>query len=68
MAHLFNAKEEQKWFDLTHNWKDKGVHTIAKGNYPKVNVIARLEYELIYYDSAVYRFNHYTTRPPAVYL
>ena len=29
---------------------------------PKVNVIARLEYELAYYDSAVRRFNHYTTR------
>ena len=27
-----------------------------------MNVIARLEYELAYYDSAVYRFNHYTTR------
>ena len=29
-----------------------------------MNVIARLEYELAYYDSAVYRFNHYTTRTP----
>ena len=29
---------------------------------PKVNVIARLEYELAYYDSADHRFNHYTTR------
>ena len=27
-----------------------------------MNVIARLEYELAYYDSAVHRFNHYTTR------
>ena len=32
------------------------------GICPKVNVIARLEYELVYYDSAVHRFNHYTTR------
>ena len=32
--------------------------------YPKVNVIARLEYELVYYDSAVHRFKHYTTRTP----
>ena len=30
---------------------------------PKVNVIVRLEYELGYYDSAVHRFNHYTTSP-----
>ena len=31
-----------------------------------MNVIARLEYELAYYDSAVHRFNHYTTRTPIV--
>ena len=35
-----------------------------KGIYPKVNEIARLEYELAYYDSAVHRFNHYTTKTP----
>ena len=29
-----------------------------------MNVIERLEYELAYYDSAVHRFNHYTTRTP----
>ena len=29
-----------------------------------MNVIARLEYELAYYDSAIHRFNHYTTRTP----
>ena len=28
----------------------------------KVNVMARLEYELANYDSAVHRFNHYITR------
>ena len=27
-----------------------------------MNVRARLEYEIAYYDSAVQRFNHYTTR------
>ena len=45
-----------------HSWKDKGVHTFPKGICPKVNVIARLEYELAYYDSAVHYFNHYNTR------
>ena len=63
---LFNAKaillEEQYY--LTHSWDDKGVHTFPKGICPKVNVIARLEYELTYYDSAIHRFNHYTTRTP----
>ena len=29
-----------------------------------MNVIARLEYELAYYDSAVHHFNHYTTGTP----
>ena len=65
---LFNAKaillEEQLWYYLTHSWEDKGVHTFPKGICPKVNVIARLEYELAYYDSAVHRFNHCTTRTP----
>ena len=49
---------------LNYNLDDKGVHTFPKGICPKVNVIARLEYELAYYDSAVHRFNHYTTRTP----
>ena len=65
---LFNVKaillEEQLWYYLTHSWEDKGVHTFPKGICLKVNVIARLEYELAYYDSAVRRFNHYTTRTP----
>ena len=65
---LFNAKtillEEQKWYYLTHSWEDKRAHTFPKGICPKVNVIARLEYELAYYDSAVQRFNHYTSRTP----
>ena len=29
-----------------------------------MNVTARLEFELAYYDSVVHRFNHYTTRTP----
>ena len=29
-----------------------------------MNIIARLEFELAYYNSAVHRFNHYTTRTP----
>ena len=41
--------------------EDKGVHTFPKGICPKENVIAGLEFELVYYDSAIHRFNHYTT-------
>ena len=33
-----------------------------------MNVIARVEYELAYYDSAVHRFNHYTTRTPHLHV
>ena len=29
-----------------------------------MDVIPQLEFELAYYDSAVYRFNHYTTKTP----
>ena len=29
-----------------------------------MKVITRLEFELAYFDSAVHRFNHYTTRTP----
>ena len=36
------------------------VHTFPKGICPKVNVVVRLEFELMYYDSAVQHFNHYT--------
>ena len=65
---LFNAKailqEEQYWYYLTHSWEDKEVHTFLKDICLKVNVIARLEHELAYYDSAVHHFNHYTRRTP----
>ena len=36
---LFNAKaillEEQWWYNLTHSWEDKGVHTFPKGYLPE---------------------------------
>ena len=61
----FSQKNSNRYY-LTHSWEDKGVHTFPKGICPKVNVIARLQCELAYYDSAVHRFNQYTTRthPP----
>ena len=39
-------------------------HTFPKGICPKVNVIAWLEFELAYSDSAVHCVNHNTTRTP----
>ena len=49
---LFNAEAillaKQYWYYLTHSLEDKGVHYFPKGICPKVNVIVRLEYELVY--------------------
>ena len=54
---LLNAKaiilEEQQWYYLTNNQGDKGVHTFPKGISSKVNVIARLVFELGYFEVAV---------------
>ena len=52
------------WCYLIHSWEDKEVHTFPKGICPKINIIARLEFKLAYYDSAVHHFNYYTTRTP----
>ena len=68
LCRLFNAKstllEERQWCYLTHSWVDKGVYTFRKGICQKVNIIARPKIEVAYYDSAVHRLNHYTTRTP----
>ena len=43
----------------------KEVHIFLKDISRKINVIARLEFELTYYDSAV---QHYTTGPHPVWI
>ena len=60
---LFNTKAilHDQWYYLTHNWEDKGF---PKAICLKAYVIARLEFELAYYVSAVQRFDHYTTKTP----
>ena len=40
------------------------VHDFSNGINPKVNVIARLEFELTYYDVADQHASHYTTGQP----
>ena len=40
---------------------DKGVHAFPKSIYLKVNVIARLTFELAYNDVVVQHVSHYTT-------
>ena len=62
---LFNDKailvEEQSWYYSTNSWWDKRIHTFPKGIGPKMNVIARLEFELVYYEVEVQHVNHYAT-------
>ena len=62
----FNPKSflRKEQYYLTHSWQDKGIHTFANGICPKVNVIARLKFELTYYESKVERFNPDTTMTP----
>ena len=57
---LKQRNQTKEWYYLTHSWED----TFPKGICPKVNVIAQLKVELAYYDSAVQRFNHYTSWTP----
>ena len=40
------------------------VHSFRKGIYSKVNVIARLEFEIAYNDSGGQRFKDYNTGTP----
>ena len=57
MAMLFSLKNSSGTIQPIAG-RIRGSNTFPKGICPKVNVIARLEYELAYYDSAVHRFNH----------
>ena len=60
---LFNAKailvEEQLWYYLTHSLKDKKAHTFYKSISLKVNIIARLEFEFLFYGIAIQHVRHY---------
>ena len=60
----FNAKailvEEELLFKPELSG-DKNVHTFLKSVCPKVNEMAWLEFELIYYDVTVQLISHYAT-------
>ena len=43
-----------------HSWKDKEVHTFFKSIGSKVNVTARLKFELTYNDVTVQHVSDYT--------
>ena len=48
-------------YNLTHSWEDDGIYTFPKINSTKVNVIARFEFELSYYDVTALYDTYYTT-------
>ena len=52
---------------LINNLVDKRGHTFPKSISVKVNVIARLKFELTYYNVAVRHFSYYSTRTPSFY-
>ena len=56
-----NFVVEQQWYYLTHSWEYKKVHAFPRDISPRVNVIARLEFELIYLKTTVQNFNHNAT-------
>ena len=62
---LFNAKsillEKQKWYYLTNSKEEKEIQTFSNSNCPKMNIIARLEFEFSNYNCPVHSLNHYTT-------
>ena len=63
LVSLFNAistspVEEQKWYHLTYNWENIVLHTFPKDKSPKGNIIARLEFELTYFEVAVKHVSH----------
>ena len=43
---------------------DKRLYTFPKGISPQVNVIARLEFELTYYNITVQNINHMAMATP----
>ena len=44
----------------------KGIHTFPQNICQKANVIAQVEFELTYYNPAVYGVNNYTTTSPCI--
>ena len=61
---LFNAKAilvDKSKVVIPFNWKDKRVHAFHEGISSKVNVIARIEFELAFFEVAFQHVSHYAT-------
>ena len=61
LRRLSNLLGKYWWYYLTYTWRD---YTFLKDFSLKVNVIARLEIELSYFDLSVQHVNHYTPGMP----
>ena len=62
---LFDDKAilvEQLWYNLTHNWGNKGVYAFPKIISLKVNVIEQLVFELTNYSVATQHVSQYAMR------
>ena len=58
---------EQKIFNSIYNCGHKEVHSFHEDISPKVNVTARLEFKLAYYDITVQHINNHTLGSPKGY-
>ena len=67
---LFKTKfllvQETKWQYLINGWEDKKIHTFPVGINPKVNVIARLDFELAFYGAAFIHISHCAIETPQI--
>ena len=53
-----NLVEERQWYYWNYILRDKGVLTFASSMSLKVSVIARVEFELTYFETAVQPLRH----------
>ena len=56
---------EQQLYYLTSGWMDEGIHTLLKSISRKVNLIMRMESELIYFENTVQHHTYYASSTPA---
>ena len=52
---------EQQWY---YSWGDTKFHAFLKAISPKVNVTARLKFELVYFKAAISHVSHYALGTP----
>ena len=56
-----NIMPESSRCNLTYSSEDKEAHIFPKGISSKVNILGRLEFEVIYFDYTVHHVSRYAT-------